>query len=99
MKQTPNAMDDRKSNHLIEYGLNGSNHDSKAMDNPPIWHRRETGAKFEDDSMDYCMKDVVHKNPTLFMFFNFYEAWKKRKNAPLVAFSFWFNDPKKDIKV
>ena len=45
-------MDDWKSNQLVEYRLNGNNHDSEAMDNPPIWHGRETGAKFEDDLMD-----------------------------------------------
>ena len=69
------------------------------MDNPPIWHRRKMGAKFEDDSMDYCMKDVVNKIPTLFLFFHFYEAWKKMNYASLVSFSYWFNDPEKDIKV
>ena len=51
-----------------------NNRDYEEMDNPPICHRREMGAKFEDDSMNCCIKDVVHKTPTLFMFFHFYEA-------------------------
>ena len=42
-------MDDRKSNHSAEYKDSEEWHDSEAMDNPPIWHRREMGVEFEDD--------------------------------------------------
>ena len=51
-------MDDWKSNQSVEYRLNGNNLDSEAMDNPPIIHRHEMGAKFEDDSMDCCNEET-----------------------------------------
>ena len=98
MKQTPNAMDDWKSNQSAENKLDGI-----------IWtwrqriaHPLDMDAKRVPSSKmtrwTTTINKHMHKTPSLFLVFHFYEAWKTRNCASKCHFFVLLNDPEKDKK-
>ena len=98
-KQTPNAMDDWKSNQSTENELDGM-----------IWTRRQWITHPFDMDVKWmpsskmtqwtaARNEHMCKTPSLFLVFHFYEAWKTRNCASKCRFFVLLNDPEKDIKV
>ena len=98
-KQTPNAMDDQKSNQLMENRVNGIILTRRQWITHPFDMDVKRVPRLKMTQWTAAINKHVRKTPSLFLVFHFYESWKKRNCASKCHFFVLLNDPEKDIKV
>ena len=98
-KQKPNTMDDRKSNQSVENRLNGVIMTQRQWITHPFDVDVKRVPSLKMTRWITAINKHVHKTPSLFLVFHFYEAWKTRNCASKCFFFVLLNDPEKDIKV
>ena len=98
-KQTPNAMDDRKSNQSAENRLNGIIMTQRQQITHPFDMDTKRVPSLKMIRWTAAINKHTHKTPSLFLVFHFYEAWKMRNCSSKCHFFVLLNDREKDIKV
>ena len=98
-KQTPNAMDDRKSKQSAENRLNGIILTQRQWITHPFDMDAKRVPSLKMTRWTAAINKHMHKTPSLFLVFHFYEAWKTRNCALKCRFFILLNDPEKVIRV